>query len=144
MMQTRRCRFIGLLFLGWTLAGYADNGIQPAGKVCPNPATPGRPDNYTLQPYEISANLTKELAWMTADHSLPFHAILLRSIKAIPAKDSTDECWGYSSEQERIKVQAIFPQRKAFASRNGCFGPGRAYKFQHEVQFPRRVWWWHA
>jgi hypothetical protein len=64
---------------------------------------------------------------MTAHYSLPFYAILLRSVKAIPAEDPTEACRGYIPEQERLKVQAMFPQRKVFASRNGCFGPGMVW-----------------
>jgi hypothetical protein len=72
-------------------------------------------------------NLPKELAWMTAHYSLPFYAILLRSVKAIPAKDPTDECRGYIAEHERLKAQTRFPHNKVFASRNGCFGPGMVW-----------------
>jgi hypothetical protein len=119
--------FLGILFLSWTLSSHANTGIQTGKKVCPNPAAPCTHDSYTFQSYELSVSLPKELAWMTAYYSSPFYAILLRSVKAIPAADPTDECRGYISEQERLKVQAIFPQRKVFASRNGCFGPGMVW-----------------
>jgi hypothetical protein len=46
----------------------------------------------TFQPFELSAPLPKKLAWMTAHYSPPFYAILLRSVKAIPAENPTDEC----------------------------------------------------
>ena len=119
--------FLGALLLSWTLASYAGTGIQTGEKVCPNPAAPCRPHSYTFQAYELSVDLPKELAWMTAHYSQPFYAILLRSVKAIPAEDPTDECRGYIAEQERIKVQSMFPHRKIFASRNGCFGPGMVW-----------------
>jgi hypothetical protein len=119
--------FFSILLLSWAIAIHAETGIQTGQRVCPNPAAPCRPDSYVFQPYELSVNLPKELAWMTAHYSLPFYAILLRSVKAIPAEDPTNECGGYISEQERLKVQAKFPQRKVFASRNGCFGPGMVW-----------------
>lgn len=126
ILAIRRC-FFGVLFLSWTLSSYADTGRQTGEKVCPHPAAPCRPESYTFQPYELSVSLPKELAWMTAHYSLPFYAILLRSVKAIPAEDPTEDCGGYISEQERLKVQAMFPHRKVFASRNGCFGPGMVW-----------------
>jgi hypothetical protein len=127
VVQAIRRGFLGVLFLSWALASHAGTGIQTGEKVCSNPAAPCRPDSYVFQPYELSVNLPRELAWMTAHYSLPFYAILLRSVKAIPAEDPTDECRGYISEQERLKVQARFPQRKVFASRNGCFDPGMVW-----------------
>jgi hypothetical protein len=126
-MQTRQSYFLGVLLLSWILASHADTGIQTGEKVCPQPAAPCRPNSYAFQPYELSVNLPKDLAWMTAHYSRPFYAILLRSVKAIPAEDPTDECRGYISESERLKVQAMFPDRKVFASRNGCFGPGMVW-----------------
>jgi hypothetical protein len=127
MMQALQCCFFGVLFLHWSLLSYADTGIQTGKQVCPNPATPCKHESYTFQPYELSVSLPKELAWMTAHYSLPFYAILLRSVRALPAEDPTDICRGYISEQERLKVQAMFLQRKVFASRNGCFGPGMVW-----------------
>jgi hypothetical protein len=127
MIQAMQCRFLGILLLSWALASHADTATQTGEKVCPDPAAPCRPDSYTFQPYELSMNLPKELAWMTAHYSLPFYAILLRSVKAIPAKDPTDECRGYIAEHERLKAQTRFPHNKVFASRNGCFGPGMVW-----------------
>jgi hypothetical protein len=57
-------------------------------------------------------HLPKELAWMTAHYSWPFYAILLRSVKAMPAENPTDECRGYFAEHERLKVQTMFPQER--------------------------------
>jgi hypothetical protein len=126
-MQAKHPCVVGALFLSWTLASYAGTGIQTGEQVCPNPAAPCRPHSYTFQPYELSLYLPKELAWMTSHYSQPFYAILLRSMKAMPAENPTDECRGYFAEDERLKVQAMFPQRKVFSSRNGCFGPGMVW-----------------
>jgi hypothetical protein len=126
-MQARQRWVVGALLLGWTLANSAGAGIQTGEQVCPDPAAPCNPQSYTFQPFELSVPLPKELAWMTAHYSLPFYAIVLRSVKAIPAENPTDECRGYFSEDERSKVQAMFPERKVFSSRNGCFGPGMVW-----------------
>jgi hypothetical protein len=126
-MQAKHPCVVGALFLSWTLVSHAGTGIQTGEQVCPNPTAPCRPHSYTFQPYELSLYLPKELAWMTAHYSQLFYALLLRSMKAMPAQNPTDECRGYFAEDKRLKVQAMFPQRKVFSSRNGCFGPGMVW-----------------
>ena len=126
-MQVRHLWVAGAIFLSWTFASSAGTGTQTGEQVCPDPASPCSPESYTFQPFELSAPLPKGLAWMTAHYSRPFYAILLRSMKAIPAENPTDECRGYFTEDERSKVQSMFPQRKVFSSRNGCFGPGMVW-----------------
>jgi hypothetical protein len=126
-MHVRQRWVVSALFLSWTLVSHAGTGIQTSEQVCPHPAAPCSSHSYTFQPYELSVHLPKELAWMTAHYSRPFYAILLRTMKAMPAENPTDECRGYFAEDERLKVQGVFPQRKVFSSRNGCFGPGMVW-----------------
>jgi len=96
----------------------------PNAFVCGHPDQPCTPPSYEFAAYDLSFNLPAELAWQTAHHSEYFYAIILKSSKAIypdPAdlEDET-ECGGYFSEQERLSVQATFPEHKVFAARHGC------------------------
>lgn len=99
--------------------------IVPLAKPLPNAYVCGEPDkpctspSYAFADYDLSFNLPDELQWQTAHNSEYFYAIILKSSRAIYPVDET-ACGGYFSEQERLSVQAQFPNNKVFAARHGC------------------------
>jgi hypothetical protein len=82
-------------------------------KVCSNPSAPCQSEAYIFEDYELSFKLPKQLTWLNTYQSESFYAILLKSIRA------EGDC-KYVAERERLEVQAMFPERKVFASHNGC------------------------
>ncbi len=96
----------------------------PNAFVCGIPDQPCATTSYEFAAYDLSFNLPAELEWQTAHPSEYFYAIILKSSKAIypDPSDLMDEteCGDYFSEQERLSVQALFPQHKVFAARHGC------------------------
>ncbi|QTA85172.1 SH3 domain-containing protein [Desulfonema magnum] len=99
---------------------YSSKSASKFGSVCPNPSYPCSTSDYTFRPYELSFILPNELKWRNIYKSVSFYAILLKSIKTVPAEEHDDECSGYFSETDRLRVQAMFPSHKVFASRFGC------------------------
>lgn len=96
--------------------------IQTGAKVCSNPVSPCVSTAYEFQAHELSFPLPAQLEWQSGHHSAEFYAVILRSMKAIPVKDTHGEevCKGFIEESERLAVQAKFPAHKVFTSRNGC------------------------
>lgn len=98
------------------------NEIQTNGKVCSNPSSPcgkGFEDNA------LSFKLPPKLTWQRNYYSASFYAIVLKSRAAVNDDHvDGDNCTrGYFSEEERERVQKMFPVNKVFASRNGCYLP---------------------
>lgn len=52
-----------------------------------------------------------------------FYAVILKSRPAIVDQNVDDErcSRGYYPEDERLRIQRLFPGNKVFASRNGCY-----------------------
>ena len=92
--------------------------------VCGEPQAPCSSSAYAFAAYDLSCCLSAQLSWQTAHNSRHFYAILLSSVKAIQADpgnpNDDSRCGGYVAEARRLAVQAMFPQRKVFASRHGC------------------------
>jgi hypothetical protein len=105
------------------------NEIQTKSEVCGNPAVlcrlPAQSFMQTLfEPYDLAFQLPKILNWQSTYYSENFYAIILKSNKSLPDQGPiTDKpCAGYFTEDERLKVQKVFPEHKVFASRFGCSG----------------------
>ena len=136
-------------------------GMQPKGKVCPNPASPCvKIINKGVKDYshgdkpvistgknlfddaDLSFRLPAKLIWPSDHESADFYAIVLRIRPAVVEKDRMAKpvCeQGYYSEKERTELQKMFPTHKVFASRNGCaayyFGYTNAYEGDETKEF---------
>lgn len=113
--------FYVLLFLAGSFAALAGD-FQTHSKVCANPNQPCKTEVYDFQAHELSFKLPKKLEWQSAYYSAEFYAVILRSMKAREDYNPMDDqpCVYIIDETERLKVQAQFPERKVFTSRNGC------------------------
>ena len=123
-------RFLVLLLMLLTSARiiFADE-VQTPGQVCGSSLEPCKPPAQTLiqvlfQPYDLTFRVPPQLKWQTNYYSATFYAIILKSRKALPddGPASQKKCSGYFTEEERMKVQDLFPENKVFASRFGCSG----------------------
>jgi hypothetical protein len=84
--------------------------VLTQGKVCPDPAQPCAGFN----PNELSFKIGKKFDFDRGqDKSLPFYAAILKSAALCSI-----------TEDERLKVQALFPQRKVFVHQYFCQGFG--------------------
>lgn len=89
--------------------------VWTQGKVCPDPARPCRhtPD---FRPNELSFSVKTKFEFDRGrDRSQPFYGVILRSDKLCSIK-----------EEERLKVQALFPGRKVFVHQLHCSADGSA------------------
>ncbi len=107
---------------------------QTQSRVCSNPQLPCTASSHDFQPNELSYNTPTTLKKNTPYYSDFFWGIMLISRKAILYEENT-ACRGYFTEQERLKIQKMFPNNKVFASRSGCrtevsySNTNRAYEF---------------
>jgi hypothetical protein len=87
--------------------------VLTQGKVCPDPA---RPCQHTppFRANELSFSITRKFEFDRGrDRSQPFYGVILRSDKLCSIK-----------EEERLKVQALFPGRKVFVHQLHCSEDG--------------------
>jgi hypothetical protein len=104
-----------LTFSALTLFG----SPQKQGEICSDPAAKCSSSKYQFSDYELSFRIPQAPdAKLGGYASTPFYAVILKSVKAVSSQDA-DDC-SFVSESERLKVQAIFPERKVFASRFQC------------------------
>lgn len=118
--------FLGIL-LGVGSAILAQD-VETNGSVCGNPASPCV-KSYRFPPHDLSFTLPAKLKWQTNYRSAYFYAIILKSRPVVQDENVDDvRCSrGYYSEEERSRVQALFPAKKVFATRNGCYMPSVWY-----------------
>ena len=81
--------------------------------ICGDPRVPCR-TSVTFQPYNLPFRVPANA--VIFDTEL-FYAVILKSVKVLH-----DDCNVFVSESDRMQAQALFPDRKVFASR--CFEPG--------------------
>jgi len=100
-----------MIFLPFDSAAQRRNG-----KICgdPNAACGGREQ---FQPWELTFALPKNSVIYESEY---FYSVILKSVK-LP-QDSYSECEKAFAEEERLKVQALFPKNKVFALK--CSEPG--------------------
>lgn len=100
---------------------------NPKAVVCPDPAKSCDTDRF--EPFDMSFDLAKDLKWQNAYYSVEFYAVLLKSMPAKPddGPGGDKECGDYIKETERKSVQALFPNKKVFASRFGCSSHSVSY-----------------
>jgi hypothetical protein len=80
-------------------------GVDAQGKVCPDPFKPCS----GFKPHEFSFKTSNDKIGRAEDRSEPFYAIILKI---------TNRC--SVSEEERLKVQALFLKNKVFSVRFEC------------------------
>ncbi len=109
---------------------------NPEATICHDPNKPCKDDRF--KDYDLAFNLAKKLKWQNAYFSVEFYAVLLKSVKSVPDNGPSGdvECSGFFEEKDRKEAQALFPGKKVFASRFGCFehavyytGTNRDYNF---------------
>lgn len=84
--------------------------VVQQGKVCGDPEKPCP----GFRPNELSFKIAKEFAFDRGrDRSVPFYAVILRSAELCSI-----------TEEERLKVQTLFPRQKVFVHRLHCEGFG--------------------
>jgi hypothetical protein len=89
---------------------------QQSGQICPDPTVPCR-TGVEFQPHDLPFRLSKDaVIW----ESEMFYAVVLKSMKADDAN-----CEAFIPEEERLRVQALFPRQKVFSTR--CVEPGELY-----------------
>jgi hypothetical protein len=82
------------------------NTVLTQGRVCPDPARPCG----GFKPNELSFSIKDEFKFDRAeDRSQPFYAVIVRSDTLCSIR-----------EEERAKVQALFPARKVFVHQYFC------------------------
>ena len=87
--------------------------VLTQGKVCPDPARPCHA-SPAFRPNELSFIIKKKFEFDRGrDRSQPFYGVILRSDKLCSIK-----------EEERLKVQALFPGRKVFVHQLHCSEDG--------------------
>ena len=83
--------------------------VLTQGKVCPDPARPCQ-HSPEFRPNELSFSIKTKFGFDRGqDRSQPFYALILKSDKLCSIQ-----------EAERLKVQALFPQRKVFVHQYLC------------------------
>lgn len=73
--------------------------------------------SVTFQPYQLPFRVPASA--MIFDTEL-FYAVILKSVRV-----ANDDCNVFVSESDRLRAQALFPDRKVFASR--CYEPGDSF-----------------
>lgn len=90
------------------------------GKICGNPRVKCRTGDLTFQAHEIPFEMPSGGNAVISD-SEPFYAVILKTIKLTPKIN----CENAISENERLKIQKLFPDHKVFASK--CSYPDNLY-----------------
>ena len=90
------------------------------GKICGNPQVKCRTQDQTFQTHEIPFEipLTKNVVIVESE---PFYAVILKTVKLTAKVD----CENAISENERLKIQKLFPDHKVFALK--CSDAGDLY-----------------
>jgi hypothetical protein len=108
------------LLLAATISLASDTAAQRRlGKICGDPNAPcGGRDQF--QPWELTFGLPKNAVIYESEY---FYSVILKSVK-LP-QNSYAECEKAFSEDERLKIQELFPKNKVFAFK--CSEPGSMY-----------------
>lgn len=107
---------IASLFLSISASSFTGIAQTPL-KVCPNPAAPCKSKHREFYPYDLSFNLPAKIKVNTDYKSAPFFAVMLKENIQVSANEECDGGEFHKRvENERKKIQAIFPDKKVFAS----------------------------
>jgi hypothetical protein len=103
-----------LTVLALTILSPVSARQQTSGVVCPNPDTPCQ-STYSFKPYQLPFRISEKLVFGKTYKSAPFYAVVLQSV----SNSSSTDCQ-HVSEEQRLEAQALFQDRKVFASRFSC------------------------
>ncbi|MBI3650001.1 MAG: hypothetical protein HY231_03005 [Acidobacteria bacterium] len=86
-------------------------------KVCPNPVAPCKSKHREFYPYDLSFTLPAKIKVNTDYTSAPFFAVMLKDKIQVAEKEECDGGEFHTRvENERKKIQTLFPDKKVFAS----------------------------
>ena len=91
------------------------NPVQSLGAVCSIPSTPCS-TKYSFEDYQLPFKIKQQLTVGRSYKSASFYAVVLASL---PAQDEAGEC-SHIKESARLEAQALFTERKVFASHFEC------------------------
>ena len=114
MKLRNRLACLMLLFL-CVAAQSVSSRAQPPGAVCSDPSAPC-PTKYSFEPYQLPFKINQQLTFGRTYKSAFFYAVILESL---PAQDEAGDC-RHIEESARLEAQALFPERKVFASHFEC------------------------
>jgi len=103
-----------LTVLALTIVSPVSAGSQTSGVVCPQPDTACQ-STYSFKPYQLPFRIREKLVFGKSYKSGPFYAVVLQSVR----NSGSSDCQ-HISEEQRLEAQALFPDRKVFASRFSC------------------------
>ena len=112
-LRNRLARLL-ILFLAVAAQSFSSSA-QSLGAVCSSPSAPC-PTKYSFEPYHLPFEINQQLTFGRTYKSAPFYAVILESL---PAQDEAGEC-KHIEESARLEAQALFPERKVFASHFEC------------------------
>ncbi|HBB86008.1 MAG TPA: hypothetical protein DC047_00145 [Blastocatellia bacterium] len=120
-MKLMRSAFISLAMLlllsGAVIAqSHAKVKRASAAAICGNPRVACK-TSVTFKPNDLPFRVPANAVIIDTD---PFYAVILKSMPA-----ANDSCEIFIPETERLAAQALFPDRKVFASR--CVEPGELF-----------------
>lgn len=97
----------------------AQKRVNNLPKICGNPSVKCRTGNMAFKHYELAFEVPARGAVIS--DSEPFYAIILKTVKL----NSGVNCENAVSEDERVKIQKLFPNNKVFALK--CADAGDVY-----------------
>jgi hypothetical protein len=103
-----------ILFLAVAAQSFSSSA-QSLGAVCSGPSAPC-PTNYSFEPYQLPFKIKQQLSFGRTYKSAYFYAVILESV---PTQDEAGDC-RHIEESVRLEAQALFPERKVFASYFEC------------------------
>jgi hypothetical protein len=120
-MKSTRNLFVSLALLlllcGAVVAqSHAKVKRASAAAICGNPKVACK-TSVTFQPHDLPFRVPANGVIIDTD---PFYVVILKSMPA-----ANDSCDVFIPETERLAAQALFPDRKVFASR--CVEPGELF-----------------
>ena len=120
MLRSKLLRQIGIVVVVGVTLGVIGTNVNAQRRrptrhatICGDPRVPCK-TSVTFQPYQLPFRVPASA--FIFDTEL-FYALILESVMV-----SNDDCDKFVSESDRLQAQALFPERKVFASR--CFEPG--------------------
>jgi|GEM_PF-2444245 hypothetical protein len=102
--------------------------VQTNGEICAAPSAPCI-SPYKFRDNDLSFHLPQQLVWQNNYYSTPFYAVILKSHPAVAdhGPDTANCGQGVIPENERQRIQTLFPAKKVFASTFGCYMTPVAY-----------------
>jgi len=87
---------------------------KQGGTICAKPAS-SCSSSYSFAPYQLPFEIKHKLVFGKTYKSISFYAVVLKSVRT----NTNPDC-AFIPEEQRLQAQALFPDRKVFASRFSC------------------------